>query len=234
MSSSNASAPSTNVSTNQKSNAELSVLVITLLKGILYQDSDPSRWSHLMRLQTQVRDYVAVLKLELILDEAEGYAYLRSTLSDDPEEEQVSKKSSDKAIPRLIARRPLSFPASLLLALLRKKLAEFDSHGGDTRLIVTRDEIIELIRVFLPENSNEAKLINQISSHIKKVVDLGFLRPLKSTNKQQPDHYEVRRIIKAFVDAQWLSQLDHQLSLYQQHLAEEKNPSMEQEQDEDE
>lgn len=42
------------------------------------------------------------------------------------------------------ARRPLSFAVSLLLALLRKKLAEFDAAGGDTRLILSREQVIEL------------------------------------------------------------------------------------------
>ena len=69
--------------------------------------------------------------------------------------------------------------SACLLALLRKKLAEFDAGGGDTRLVLSRDEIVELVRVFLPDSSNEARLIDQIETHINKVVDLGFLRRLK-------------------------------------------------------
>ncbi len=91
-----------------------------------------------------MRDYVAVLGLELVLDEAEGYAFLRSR----PSRRTMMRRPR---LPRLVARRPLSFPVSLLLALLRKKLAEFDAGGGDTRLVLTRDEIVELIRVFLPD-----------------------------------------------------------------------------------
>ena len=98
---------------------ELSAIVIPLLKGVLYQEGDGALWNALINLQSRVRDYVAVLGLELVLDEAEGYAFLRSRAEeeDDPGPKQ----------PRLIARRPLSFPVSLLLALLRKKLAEFDA-----------------------------------------------------------------------------------------------------------
>jgi hypothetical protein len=36
---------------------------------------------------------------------------------------------------------------------------------------------------------------------------------------QQP-HFEVRRIIKAFVDAQWLAELNQKLEQYQAHAAE--------------
>jgi len=183
----------------------LSALVIGLMKGVLYQESDGELWQSLLQLQARVRDYVAVLGLELVLDEAEGYAFLRSRRVEE----------GDPELPRLVARRPLSFPVSLLLALLRKKLAEFDAGGGDTRLILSRDEIIELIRVFLPEGSNEARLIDQIDAHINKIADLGFIRRLRG----QEHVIEVRRILKAFVDAQWLAEFEARLAAYLAHLS---------------
>jgi hypothetical protein len=106
---------------------------------------------------------------------------------------------------------------SLLLALLRKKLAELDAGGGDTRLVLSRDDIVELVRVFLPVTSNEARLIDQIETHINRVADLGFLRRLKASSG--PPSFEVRRIIKAFVDAQWLAEFDARLAVYQRQLA---------------
>ena len=57
---------------------DLSALVIPLLKGVIYQESDAGLWNALLTLQSRVRDYVAVLDLELVLDEAEGYAFLRA------------------------------------------------------------------------------------------------------------------------------------------------------------
>lgn len=196
---------------------DLSVLVIGLLKGVIYQEGDASLWNALIQLQARVRDYVAVLGLELVLDEAEGYAFLRSRAEGDGE--------SVPKLPRLVTRRPLSFPVSLLLALLRKKLAEFDASGGDTRLVLTRDEIIELVRVFLPETSNEAKLIDQIETQLNKIVELGFLRRLKhgsGTPAGAVAVFEVRRILKAFVDAQWLAEFDARLAGYQAYLAGER------------
>jgi len=199
------------------SQADLSSLLVVLLKAVLYQDSDPKRWSHLLTLQNQVRDYVAILGLELVLDESEGYAFLRSQSRDSDEDEAVDKQDD---IPRLVMRRQLSFPVSLLLALLRKKLAEFDASGGETRLVLSRDNIVDLIRLFLPDSTNEARLVDQIDRHINRVVDLGFLRRLKSATANSPPSFEVRRIIKAFVDAQWLAELDQKLELYKQKLQE--------------
>ena len=186
--------------------AELSAVVIPLLKGVTYRADDAAHWSALLQLQGRVRDHVAVLGLELMLDEAEGYAFLRSRTV--PEDDPAAR------LPRLVARRPLSFPVSLLLALLRKKLAEFDAGGGDTRLILSREQVAELLRVFMPEGSNEARLIDQVDAQLNRIVDLGFLRRLRG----QEQMFEVQRILKAFVDAQWLADFDARLAAYRVQL----------------
>ena len=179
----------------------LSLAVIPLMKGVVYRDGNEAAWQQVRQLQAQVRDYVDVLGLQVVIDEAEGYAYLRQRPADDEEAGQL---------PRLVPRRSLSFHVSLLLALLRKKLAEFDAQGGDTRLMLTRAQIVEMLRVFLPETSNEARLIDQIESHIGKAADLGFLRPVKNAEQL----YEVRRILKAYIDGQWLADFSGRLAEY--------------------
>ncbi len=188
---------------------ELSLLLVGLLKGVLYREDDERLWSSLLRLQPRVREHAAVLLLDLVMDDAEGYAFLKSR----PDAEEMH---DTPRVPRLIARRPLSYLVSLLLALLRKKLAEFDAGGGDTRLVLARDEIVQMVRVFLPEGPNETKLVDQVDATLSKVVDLGFLRRLKPAvgSGHDPGHFEVRRILKAFVDAQWLADFDARLEAY--------------------
>jgi len=185
---------------------ELSSVVVPLLRGVLYREENPGLWGSLLKLQASVRDYVAVIGLELLLDEAEGYAFLRSR--------QDVDEDGSTPIPRLVARRQLSYPVSLLLALLRKKLAEFDAGGGDIRLILSRDEVVELIRIFLPAGSNEVKLIDQVDATLNKIAELGFIRRLRG----QGQMIEVQRIIKAFIDAQWLADFDERLAEYRQQL----------------
>jgi Domain of unknown function (DUF4194) len=189
--------------------ADLSALAITLLKGVIYREEDERLWSALLELQARVRDYVTVLGLELMLDEAEGYAFLKSRT------ESADDESSAR-VPRLVARRSLSFPVSLLLALLRKKLAEFDAGGDETRLILSQEDIVEMVRTFLPETSNEARLTDQIDTQVNKVIELGFLRRLKGASG--PGGFEVRRILKAFVDAQLLAEFDSKLAAYRKQL----------------
>ena len=186
--------------------ADLSTVLIPMLKGVTYRADDATHWSALLQLQGRVRDHVAVLGLELVCDEAEGYAFLRARTV--PDDDPAAR------LPRLVARRPLSFPVSLLLALLRKKLAEFDAAGGDTRLILSREQVAELLRVFTPEGSNEARLIDQVDAQLNKVIELGFVRRLRG----QDGMFEVQRILKAFVDAQWLGEFDARLAAYKAQL----------------
>lgn len=98
-------------------------------------------------------------------------------------------------------------------------MAEFDASGSETRLILTQEQIVDLLRVFMAESTNEARLVDQIGRHINKIVEMGFLRPLRNQNQT----WEVRRILKAFVDAQWLSDFDTRLQAYSQHLRKENN-----------
>jgi hypothetical protein len=183
----------------------LGQLLVALFQGVLYRETEPALWHALLQLQDRVLDHCAPIGLEMILDDAEGYAYLR----------QRPARAGEPALPRLVQRRALSYPVSLVLALLRKKLAEFDTLGDATVLVVSRDQLADEIRLFLPETANEARLLDRIDTHLNKVVELGFLRRLRG----QDNEFEVRRILKAFVDAQWLGEFEQRLAEYAAHGA---------------
>jgi hypothetical protein len=179
---------------------DLSTVLISLMKGPVYRDTHARTWDSLLTLRREVADYVAVIGLQVVVDEAEGYGFLRSRPSD----------SDDMQMPRLIARRSLPFHVSVLLALLRKRLAEFDATSAEPRLVLTREQIVEMLRLYLPESTNEAKMVDSIDIPINRVVGLGFMRRMGG----QENAFEVRRILKAFVDGQWLSDFDRQLDEY--------------------
>lgn len=181
---------------------ELPAVVTRLFKGVMYAEADQRTWQWLITLTSQVRDYVAVLGLNLIVDESEGYAFLKS------------REDPDGSLPRLIPRRQLTFDVSLMLVLLRKRMLEFDTNSSELRLIMTDAEIKDMMSVFLTESSNEARILDRLASNIKKVVDLGFLRKLKG----ETETYEVMRILKAYVDAQWLEEFDARLADYRDSL----------------
>ena len=182
----------------------ISKIVINLMKGVMYRETDLPTWQQLVSEQGVVSQYVSVMGLSLVVDESEGYAFLRYRETEDEEE----------ALPRLVGRRQLSYPVSLLLALLRRRLAELDASGEDTRLIMSREEIVEMIATFLPAGVNEARLVDRVDSHISKVAELGFVRRLPG----KENSIEVKRIIKAYINAHWLNEMDERLKQYQTFL----------------
>jgi len=187
---------------------EISAVLVALFKGVLHQDKR-ELWRDLLNYRSNVSAYVAVLGLELFIDEAEGYAFLR--------QQQNSDDSDEKhAIPRLMVRRQLPYAVSLLLMLLRKRLLQADAAGDALRVSIFRREIIEMMRVFMPEKANEVKLIKAVDSCIRRVEEHGFLRQLKGQDEQ----YEICRIIRAFIDAEWLADMENILKEYAEYAAE--------------
>lgn len=178
---------------------QLADALVPLLRGVVYAETHRAAWRALTTLTSQVSDHLTALGVELVVDVSEGYAYLRLVES----EENVG-------IPKLISRRPLSFRVSLLLALLRRSLMELDAQGEHTRLILTRAELVELVRTLHPARDDDVRLTDQVEADMRKIVDLGFARQVPG----QPHTYEIRRILKAFVDAQWLADFDERLAVY--------------------
>jgi hypothetical protein len=174
--------------------------IIRLMQGVVYKESDEETWLTLERSAAGVRDHFGTIGLDVVVDDTEGYAYLRSKATE----------QGDDQLPRLIRRRSLSYNVSLLLVLLRKRLVEFETSGGEGRLVLDRDQIVEMLRVFQAETSNDARVVDEVERTISKAVELGFLRALR----QQPDHWEVRRILKAYVDAETLSDFAAKLREY--------------------
>lgn len=187
----------------------LPLVVTHLMKGVVYRDTHEKVWQHLVQLVSRISDYVATMGLVVVVDESEGYAFLRSK-PEDPDD--------DQGILRLIPRYALSFHTSLLLALLRKKLAESDAADDGYRVILSRDQILDMMVMFMPTSTNEAKITENIDRTTGKVVDLGFLRRIP----KQDNQFEVRRVLKAFVDGQWLSDFDARLAEYAAELEEDR------------
>ncbi len=174
--------------------------IIELMRGVVYREQSEDTWATLDRHAGPVRDHFGAIGVDVVVDDTEGYAYLR-TQEDDADAEPL---------PRLVRRRTLTYHVSLLLVLLRKRLVEFETTGSEGKLVVSREQVVEMLRVFLPDSTNEARVIDRVDTTLKQVADLGFLRPLRG----QPDSWEVRRILKAYVDAQTLSDYAGKLREY--------------------
>jgi len=173
---------------------------IALVRNPLTRSADGALWECCLEQRGQLDDYFRKLGLELMVDETDGFAYLR----------QRDYLDGDEELPRIVPRFQLSYSVSLLLVLLRKRLLESDSEAGDNRLILSREQIVDMVRLFLEDSSNEAKVVARIASDIETVRKLGFLRSLAGSE----DSYEVQRIIRGFITAEWLAEMDGKLQAY--------------------
>jgi hypothetical protein len=184
--------------------------LVHLFQGPVERDRMPETWRDLVAHQQYVRPYCAVLGLDVHIDDADGFAFLRQRTEPGAEESVGGEKAGQPPLPRLIARHNLSLRLSVLLVLLRKRLLELDAAGSETRLVIARDKLIEDLRLFWPAGANEVKIVEQIEAVLKQATELNLLRKLAV----DPPAYEVRRLVKALVDAQWLADLDAKLAEY--------------------
>ena len=195
---------------NETQNPLFGTAAVHLLRGILYREQTKA-WDGLIRFRGRLEAYFAVLGLKLLVDEAEGYAYLRQYQTEEAEEQELPED-----FPSLMSRRRLSYPHTLMLVLLRKRLLEFEMAGSDSRLVLSQRDIVEMMRIYESGlGTNERKREDLIVKYIKRMVDYGFLVPMKT----EQGRYEVNRIIKAFLPIDALKTISDKLKAY----AESKN-----------
>lgn len=177
---------------------EYSLSLITMLKGILYIHQRDA-WENLLRYESEVKKYFSALGLEVYVDKSEGYAYLRQV-----------ELEEEMEIPKIAEKRQLNFFTSLLCIVLRKYLLERDAEAGAARATITQQEIVNLMKSFLPTATDEAKQQDKIITTINKVIEIGFLKRLDDSSND----YEIHRIIKGFVNAEVIDDTLKRLQTY--------------------
>ncbi len=179
-------------------NQNAKVAIIHLLKGVFYKEDNPNAF---FELETNsfgaIKEYLETIGLDVIVDSNEGYAYIKNKVYEEEEE----------ALPKLIQSRELSYKVSLLCVLLRKNIAQFEMQNENEKPIITKEEIIEQMIMFLDIKFNEVKIKKEIESTIKRVEELGFLKKLKAKDEV----YEIKPTIKSFVNIEFLEEMDKKL-----------------------
>ena len=175
-------------------------VVIKLLQGVLY--SDDLHWDRLQSYLSQIEDYFGQIGLQVRNFETEGFAYLSQS--------EENSETSTEALPRLTARRRLSFKQTIFCVLLREQLRQSDASEATGRLILSIDRIRELLQPYLPESNNESRFRREVVRLVKQAEELGFLKRLAS----EEENYEVRPILKAKIDAEMLERLKQKLEEY--------------------
>lgn len=177
-----------------------SVAAVRLLQGVIEQE-DGRVWDILMSNSTQIEQYVARLGLQLVVDEAEGLAYLRQFSEED-------LPTGYDAIPKLFRASRLSFGQTVLTVLLREALRRFEEEETrDSRCVIEEAELLESWKSFFPGQNDEVRQQRDLQATLNKLEDYGFVRRFGT----EPASWEVRRILKARLTADVLEHLHRQL-----------------------
>ena len=185
------------MSTNPPVFPPASFVKAKLFREPIYRE-DGELWLTLRAQQDEIRHYFRQIGQELVLDEGEGYAFIRQV-----------ELEGDERVPRLVQRHPLSYHATLLATCLREEFLRFDAAPADsTRLVLSRDELRNLIVDFFRESTNQVRDAARLDRAIAQLVDLGFLRALGAADE---DRFEVMRIIKARIGPAELDQIKQRL-----------------------
>lgn len=175
---------------------------IRLLQDAIYSD-DTELWATLLRFRSpHIESFFQEIGLQLVVHEEDGFAYLKQSDEEDGE-----------AIPRLFRRDKLTKGVAIVGVVLRERLLQFDEKVHDeSRLIVAKGEIIQMVAPFFPETNDNVRADKRVEAAINRAAEMGLLH--KISGGEQDERYEVRRIIKARFQADTLKALREQLEAH--------------------
>ena len=178
-----------------------SIAAVHLLRGVVESD-DGRTWDILLSHRASLEGYFARIGLMLVVDEAEGFAYLRQFA-----EEHLP--DGYNALPKLFRATRLSYAQTLLCVLLRDALRRLEEEEVcNERCVVEELDLLESWKAFFPHQGDDVKQSGALHNNLRKLEDLGFVRPFG----QEPGSWEVRRILKAKLNAEELEHLHRQLT----------------------
>ncbi|MEZ2444021.1 hypothetical protein QFZ51_001101 [Chitinophaga sp. W3I9] len=178
---------------------------LKLMQGPVYEE-DKSYWKDLLGWQTELSKYLQQTGLQLVVNEADGFARIVQPEADE---------TNEKPLPRLMRKSRLTYEATLLCIVLREALDEFDIQGNGTRLFMTQKEIKERLALFFKERHNKSKLLKDLNKPINSLLNVGVLKMTREDAANKELHqYEVKRIIKALVNNEKLEEIKSKLNLH--------------------
>jgi len=176
--------------------------VVRLLKGTV--NKKDSVWGDVILYKKEIADYINIIGLELIIQEEDGYAFVKQFIIDE-----------DDNTLGLVNRRAIGFEVSVVLVILRQMLEEFESNPIDiqstTKYILKEDLKAEIER-FLPKKYNTVQFLKELDSHINKIVDLKYLKVVSEIDEEPK--YIIHKIIKDKVSLDTLNDFKNQLEAY--------------------
>jgi hypothetical protein len=142
-------------------------------------------WPALLRHEAGVRQVLAEMFLELVIDREDGVAFARQA------------DTAELESPTLLRSAPLTFIESVLLLYLRQQLAEADTRGE--RAVVEEAQLVEALSVYEKHLSTDrAGFARRVAAALNKARDNQLLSRLRGSE----DRYEVSPVLKLLFSAE--------------------------------
>ena len=177
-----------------------SIVAVRLLQGVIYAD-EARVWDILLRSRSALEAHFARFGLLLVVDEPEGYAFVRQWSDDECPE-------GYEQVPKLVRRVQLGYAPTLMAVLLRDELRRYEEEEvHNERCVVEAEVLFDQWKSFFPTQFDEPRQRKEFAAAMNKLDDLGFVRKFGDN----PEAWEVRRILKARLPAAELEALKDQL-----------------------
>ena len=145
------------------------IAAVRLLQGVIEAD-DGRGWDLVLTNRTALENYFARIGLALVVDESEGYAFLRQLAEDEVSE-------GYDALPKLFRASRLSYGQTLLCVLLREALRRFEEEEvRDERCVVSEQDLLAAWKTFFPLPADEVKQLKELQTNLRKLEELSFVR----------------------------------------------------------
>lgn len=179
---------------------EWSIAAVRLLQGAVYAD-EARTWDIVLGSQSHLETYFGRLGLLLVVDEPERLAYLRQASDDE-------LPDGYDGLPKLFRKTRMSYGATLLCVLLREELRRFEEEDvHNERCVIETTALFDQWTTFFPAQGDQVRQRRELSQSLAKLEDLGFIGKFND----EPETWEIRRILKARLPAAALEGLKDQL-----------------------
>jgi hypothetical protein len=169
---------------------EYSLALKGLIQGAIYRE-DVTAWNQVITYTGAIRSFFEKLGLDVLVDEQEGFAFLKSIENEDGKE----------ASSGLVVRRSLTRNATALCAILREELHTWErSEREDQACVLTRKQIREKMLPYTRLAEDDSKFHSLVDAAITQACNSQLLRLInsdKESDRRDDQQFQIQRIIKA-------------------------------------
>ncbi|ENW19186.1 DUF4194 domain-containing protein [Acinetobacter haemolyticus] len=175
------------------------VLVYLMRQGTILAAENLKLFDVLCRYEVAIRQHLAEVYIQLILDARQGVAYIINveSISDENADNQFSDD-----FPTLIRKRTLTLYDTLVLLILRKYYQEREN-AGEQKIIIDLERIQTSLIPFIPMTNHDSKDRKKLTGTLDKFSEKKILSVIRG----EEGRYEITPIIRYVVNAEFLQSL---------------------------